>query len=52
MSIVDKIYTRYKYRGNWFVIARLKCGNEYITRPIEMPESRAKQLQVGDTIKL
>lgn len=48
--IVDKIYCKYKYRGSWFVIARLKFENEYVTRPIQVSENIAKTIKVGDIL--
>lgn len=48
--IVDKIYSRYEYRGNWFVIARLKYEDGYVTRSVMMSEKKAKTIRVGDTI--
>lgn len=48
--IVDRIYARYKYMGNWFVIARLKDGMQYYTRPVMMSEKRAKEIKEGDVL--
>lgn len=48
--IVDKIYARYKYMGNWFVIARLTNGTEFYTRPVMMSEKRAKEIKEGDVL--
>lgn len=48
--IVDKIYARYKYMGNWFVIARLTNGTDFYTRPVMMSEKRAKEIKEGDVL--
>lgn len=48
--LVDKIYYKYRYMGNWFAILRLKVDGKYATRVVRMPEQKLKELKVGDIL--